>query len=140
MLIYLASPYTPVGSFNLSQKKLLQAERFEQVCKIAARIMMDCGHQVFSPIAHSHPIELYGKTPSTEGFWLAQDFAILDHCDEMWIATISGWEQSSGVKKEWERAVWHGIPVKLYNIYTGELTNAPNPVPRNDTPQQVCAA
>lgn len=137
MLVYLASPYSVVGRYPEWQKKKIKQERFEKVCWAACKVM-EMGHEVFCPIAHSHPIEIYGKTPSDEAFWLKQDFAILNHCDEMWIVTILGWEQSSGIKKEMQRARWHGIPVKLFNIWTGETTDAPDTLSANDTQKPLC--
>ena len=112
-LIYLASPYSkyPEG----------RQKAFEEVCAKTAELMQ-IGYKVFSPIAHSHPIEQYGKIPSSVGthdFWLRQDFAILDMSDELWVYKMPGWEDSYGVNAEIERAKDLDIPVKYISYHGG---------------------
>jgi hypothetical protein len=104
MLIYLASPY----SAPTEQER---KHRFELVCKKAAQLMLD-GNQVFCPIAHSHPIETLGMD-HMEGhdFWLHQDFAILRHCEAMFVYKLPGWTLSRGVAAEIEYAEKLGIPI-----------------------------
>lgn len=73
---------------------------------------MEHGVMVFCPIAHSHAIETEGMDSVKDGdFWLEQDFAILDRCDELWVYKMPGWEESYGVQKEMERAYKQSIPV-----------------------------
>lgn len=139
MLIYLASPYTPRDVHDPVEKTWLKEERFKEVCKIAAKIMIS-GYQVFSPIAHSHPIEFYGKTPGDEEFWLGQDFSILQHCSQMWIAMLPGWELSSGVKRERAFCADRNIPVRFYNVHSGGISDAPYLVPKYDPQIEVRSA
>ncbi len=124
MFIYLASPYTILNQGLVAPaiiKKLKEA-RFQDVCKKAAELMQN-GHQVFCPIAHSHPIELYGMDEVKSGdFWLEQDFAILIHCDELWVYMLPGWDKSSGVKREVAFAARYNIPVKYLNDGVFPLT------------------
>jgi hypothetical protein len=103
-LVYLASPYSrfPGG----------REQAFKLVCQKAAQLM-EQGVSVFCPIAHSHPIEVEGMSKIQDGdFWLKQDFAVLDKCDELWVYKMPGWDTSYGVEKEIERAQWEGIPIK----------------------------
>ena len=113
MLIYLASPYTVHGDHSEEMHKELREKRFRRVCRKAAELMQ-YGHQVFCPIAHSHPIEVHGME-EREGhdFWLKQDFAVLRHADAMYIYCIEGWKQSRGIKAEIEFADAHQIPITL---------------------------
>lgn len=112
MLIYLASPYSPVGNFSEDTKRAMKEYRFHDVCEVAARLM-EQGHEIFCPIAHSHPIEVHGMDDIKDGdFWLKQDFAILIHCDELWVLKLNGWNTSHGISEEVKFAKWHGIPVK----------------------------
>ena len=105
MKIYLASPYShPLESV----RKL----RFETVCKEAAELM-EQGHIVFSPIAHSHPISKYLDNPNDGDFYLKQDLALLTMFDEMWVLTIDGFQESDGVRQEMEFAEKHNIRVRL---------------------------
>jgi hypothetical protein len=114
-LVYLANPYTSyLGS---------RSEAFQRVCRMAAQIMMDepttC---VFSPIAHSHSIEVESDLGVQSGdWWLDRMFPILDRCDELWVYKMPGWELSYGVGKEIECARKRNIPVKFieYNEQAG---------------------
>jgi hypothetical protein len=105
MLVYLAVPYShPSAS--------IRQERFERVNEVAARMMQD-GIAVFSPISHSHPIEMHmnGVKLCWE-FWQNQDLPILKACDELWVLTIDGWLESVGVTGEIEHAEALGIPIR----------------------------
>lgn len=103
-LIYLASPYT-------HSNPMVKAQRYEAACRAAGKLMKQ-GLCVFSPIAHSHPIELYFEDGKAEGmeFWLRQDFAILGSCSKMLVLTLDGWAASKGVAAELEFCKAHNIP------------------------------
>jgi len=105
-LTYLASPYSSGGAGLLERQR-----RFEKVCKIAAALMRK-GENIFCPIAHSHPIEIYGMT-TVEGhdFWLKQDFAVLAKCTKMVVVKMATWEQSVGIARELALAKHIGIPI-----------------------------
>lgn len=114
-LVYLCNPYTSyLGS---------RSEAFQRVCRMAAQIMMDDPNvSVFSPIAHSHSIEVESDLGVQSGdWWLERDYPILDKCDEVWVYKMPGWETSYGVGKEIIRAQRLGIPVKFieYNEQAG---------------------
>jgi hypothetical protein len=106
-LIYLASPYSQGGA---SANK--RTRRFKQACKKAAELMQ-AGHNVFCPIAHSHPIEIHGL-PTVEGhdFWLKQDFAVLEKCTKLVVYKMPGWNKSVGIGEEIKFAEAHGIPIE----------------------------
>lgn len=104
-LVYLASPYSKFpGGVDVA---------FELACQKAAEVM-SMGHNVFCPIAHSHPIEVYGMDgeKGDHNFWLKQDFAVLDRCDELWVYMMPGWSESYGVTKEIERAKRLKLPIE----------------------------
>ena len=91
--IYLACPYRH-NDFSVMEK------RVENVNIIAAKLMLQ-GHVVFSPISHSHPIEMTGlKLPQGWEFWSKQDLPFLEWCDELYVATLPGWHISEGVRAE----------------------------------------
>ena len=111
MFIYLASPYSAPKEMDEEAAEELRETRFYRACRKAAELM-EYGHQVFCPIAHSHPIEFYGMNEIHSGeFWLKQDFAILKHVDAMYVYQMKGWEQSKGIRAEIEFALAHNIPV-----------------------------
>lgn len=102
-LIYLATPY---GGYKGSRE-----EAYRLACLKAAELM-DQGYLVFSPIAHSHSIDIETGNYRDPKFWLRQDFAILACCDELWIYKLPGWDTSYGVAEEIKFAKACGIFVK----------------------------
>lgn len=104
-MIYLASPYSkyPHG----------RHAAFVAVTQKAAELILE-GNIVFCPIAHTHPIEMYSehKMPDDGDFWLRQDFAILQHCDELVVYCMPGWTESYGVGEEITYAKKNNIPIR----------------------------
>jgi hypothetical protein len=103
-LTYLASPYS-------NPSPLIRESRFRQACEVAARLM-DRGENVFSPIAHSHPIDLHFTAPRSGDFWLKQDIEILRHASVLKVLMLEGWMESAGIKREVSVARANGIPVE----------------------------
>lgn len=120
MLIYIASPYT---SYEGSR-----SEAYQQVCMKVGELMKEYpGYAFFCPIAHSHAIEIESDLGIQTGdWWLNQDFAILNFCDELWVYQLSGWDKSYGVGKEIEFALDHKITTKFLNY---EPTRTIDPAP-----------
>lgn len=103
-VIYLASPYS-------HKDPVVRLQRFQMACESAAKLMEE-GKVVFSPIAHSHPIEAYGMGEIKDAnFWLHQDFAILSRCDEMYVLMLDGWKESYGVNREIDFANERGMKI-----------------------------
>lgn len=103
--IYLASPYS-------SQDSAVRQDRYEEACKKAAELMSQ-GYNVFSPIAHSHPISQHIGNGLDHDFWLSQDLSFLESwADEMWVLMLPGWEESIGIWKEVNFATEKGIKIK----------------------------
>jgi hypothetical protein len=70
----------------------VRQERFEAVCRAAA-VLSRRGHVVFWPIAHSHGIGQQGQ-PGDWNFWERHDRRLLAACDELWVLTLDGWQES----------------------------------------------
>jgi hypothetical protein len=104
MLVYLASPYS-------HHDPAVMEHRFEVACKVAGALMLR-GSTVFAPIAHSHPIGQIIDKPTDHEFWMRQDFAVLQHCAEMVVLMIDGWDRSRGVREEIEFCNTYGIPIR----------------------------
>lgn len=84
--IYLAIPYT--GMYESS---------YEQANKASIKILK-MGHNVFSPITHSHPLSKNypgAEIPTNWDFWKKIDYQFIDWADEVWVC----------VPKEGEKAV-----------------------------------
>ncbi len=90
-MIYLASPYS-------HDDALVRETRFRMVCRVAARLMRH-GEQVFSPIAHTHPIAEFGLPKGWE-YWEEFDRWFIERCDEVVVLMIDGWKTSRGVRAE----------------------------------------
>jgi nucleoside 2-deoxyribosyltransferase len=102
-LWYLASPYS---KFEKGHE-----EAFKEAAKAAATLLKR-GLRVFSPIAHSHPIAVYGDIDKVDhDFWLRLDIAILDECDGLLVVMMPGWKESLGVQAEISHAEKTGKPV-----------------------------
>lgn len=106
-MIYLASPYTHPDSE-------VRRQRFEAACRAAAELIR-MGKTVFSPIAHSHAICLYGL-PLDWRFWERHDRRYLEMCDEVVVLMLDGWRESAGVQAEIEIAQSLGKPVSYLGL------------------------
>ena len=104
-LSYLASPYTHADP-------QVRQDRYVAACKKAAELML-AGKVIFCPIAHSHPIaEQMPEGMAVDGvFWKNQDAPYVEMCDELIVLMLPGWELSSGIKHEVERANERGLKV-----------------------------
>lgn len=91
-LCYLATPY--------SKYHLGIEAAFVHASEIAARLLTQ-GVRVYSPIAHTHPLAVYGKLdPLDHKIWLPFDEAMMDAADCLVVARMPGWAESFGVKHE----------------------------------------
>jgi len=112
-LIYLASPYSHAYCG-------VMADRFRDVCSAASRLMRD-GYNIFSPIAHTHPIALAGGLPTDFDYWQKYDEIILSRCDRLVVLMLDGWEKSNGIAMEIKIAKRIGIPVEYIDADTLEV-------------------
>src|SRR5687768_4118065 len=98
ILTYLAAPYS-------HPDRKVRKKRFVAACRAADALMRE-GLVVFSPLSHSHPIEVYREDGKIDGFdyWMAQDLPWLDRCDVLVSYTTEGWDSSKGMAAEFERA------------------------------------
>ena len=110
-MIYLASPYS-------DEDPEIMEFRFQAVCEAASKLMLK-GINVFSPIAHTHPIAQYGL-PKGFDFWERYDEWFLQHCNEMLILLIDGWGSSKGIHEERKIMNQLGKPVRFVTV-DGEI-------------------
>ena len=114
--IYLASPYW-------DSDPNIRSFRFKRACHVAAELMRR-KYIVFSPIAHSHPINKYGELggAATYGLWMMQDLPFVKWADELWIITLGGYSESKGIGIEMRYARKLGKPIKYIEPITLCLT------------------
>ncbi len=115
--IYLASPYRHPDAE-------VREKRFIRAC-IQAGLMMKAGLLVYSPIAHSHPIETiaYGGVEQGIEFWMEQDLPMLKMCSMMQILMLDGWNESKGIRREVNHAIENEIFIG--HIDEGDIMNLP---------------
>lgn len=91
-LVYLATPYSkyPFG---------IEAA-FREAASIACALMKT--HiKVYSPIAHTHPLAVYGKLdPLDHAIWLPFDEAMMEASDALVVTHMDGWADSYGIQHE----------------------------------------
>lgn len=92
-LAYLATPYSKYEGGNLELA-------FREAARLAAQLMQ-CGVIVYSPIAHTHPLAIYGDVdPLDHDIWLPFDEAMMQRCDVLIVAQMNGWKDSKGINHE----------------------------------------
>lgn len=101
--IYIASPYS-------HQSARVREGRFRAVCRYAGKCLAK-GEDVFSPIAHTHPIAEFFSLPQGWEFWKKVDTTMVRMAKELRVLMLPGWETSVGVEAEVELANQLGIPV-----------------------------
>lgn len=85
-MIYLASPYS-------HPDPQVRAARHVAICKVAAYLMEQLDLVVYSPIAHSHPIERHLRRPQPHDWWMQQCIAMLRRADAVYVLQLPGWEE-----------------------------------------------
>ena len=109
MKVYLATPYT--GTWRK------QEARAEVADKVGAKIMLNYGYAVFSPISQSHRVSRYlSEETDNWDFWQRQDLPFLEVCDELWVILADGTKESVGVRAEIKAALSLRIPVRYITI------------------------
>jgi Domain of unknown function (DUF1937) len=106
-LAYLATPYSHSTLATQFQRHIL-------ACQVAGALVQQ-GHLVFCPIAHSHAIGQVSDIGGTWELWQTFCTEMVERCDELWIATISGWKDSKGIAAETAIAHDLGKPIYLLN-------------------------
>lgn len=102
-LHYLASPYTlyPHG----------MDAAYRLACENAA-LLIKVGYAVFSPIAHGEGLVWHGGLDATDhDLWMRIDEPFMQKCDALVMLEADGWQNSKGMKREYEFFHAAGKPV-----------------------------
>jgi hypothetical protein len=105
-IIYLAAPYWHADPW-------VRQRRFDSVTIAAAQLVQQ-GKLVFSPLTHSHPIDLVLRDRKVEipnEYWVSYDEAFMEFCSEMVVLKLGGWRESKGVARETAFFMERGRPV-----------------------------
>lgn len=93
-LCYLATPYS-------KYKKGIHLA-FVEASVFAARLMQQ-GVKVYSPIAHTHSLAVYGNIDLlNHEIWLPFDHALMSLCEALLVVEMDGWKESKGIQYEIE--------------------------------------
>lgn len=75
---------------------------FAAACKSTAALVR-AGVPVFSPIAHSHPVALYGGLdPLDHAIWLPADAPLMKAAGGLIVVMLPSWRESVGLRHEIE--------------------------------------
>lgn len=114
MFWYIATPYSKHSAGIVAA--------FEDAARLTARLI-NAGHAVFSPIAHSHPVAILGGIdPLDHKIWLAIDEHMMRAADALLVADMDGWRESDGVAHEIAFFVSSGKPVLYLDCETLEIS------------------
>ena len=103
--IYLAGPYT-------HEDPRVMEERYRILTQIATNLV-SLGYLVFSPITHSHPINLRLNIFEFAHWRIYDLVMIAEWADEVWIVPMEGWQNSIGVTGESDFAIKIGKDAKV---------------------------
>src|SRR5262245_23039352 len=88
-------------------------------CEQAA-LLVKAGVPVYSPIAHTHPIAIYGDLdPLDHSIWLEADRTFMEAAKALIVCKMPGWEDSYGIAVEVDYFRHAGKPV--YYMEPGEV-------------------
>lgn len=108
--IYLASPYTH-EDFDVRERRY-------KLAVSATNHLMNKGLVVYSPISHSHHIDLFHPDDSRgHEFWMKQCITMLDSAESLMVLKLKGWDTSKGVAMEIAHAQKIGIPIEFMSYY-----------------------
>lgn len=124
-LIYLATPY--------STYKVGHDKAFQHACLAAATLIRQ-GVHCYCPIAHTHPIADYGMIDKLDhSIWLALDSKLLVLCNALVISDMPGWQESRGVRFEWQHFKDRSKPIYIGCNLHSNLS--PHIAPLTEEPQ-----
>ena len=108
-LIYMAAPFSdPEPEVSL--------RRLDRVNGYATHLLSR-GVIAFSPLSHGAPLD---SPDIPNHVWYEFGLRIMEGCDELYLLALEGWQNSEGVRLEFERACKLDIPVYVVGPDTYE--------------------
>lgn len=92
--------------------------RYHAAMRATARYLRQ-GHPIYSPITHCHCLPGMEAQRGDLSFWLPHCLSMLRCAQEMWVLTLDGWQESTGVAGEIKAAHEWSIPVLLKEPQNG---------------------
>ena len=73
---------------------------FREAARLVAKLLC-AGVNAYSPIAHTHPVAIYGGLDLLDhAIWLPFDELMMHRCDALIVAHVDGWQESKGIAHE----------------------------------------
>ena len=117
--VYLATPYSKYKGGDLEAA-------FRDAAAIAGELLRR-GVSIYSPIAHTHPIAVYGGIdPADHDIWLPFDMAMMRACEALLVAQMDGWENSYGMAYEIDVFRAAGKPIYYLDPETMSVSQQPH--------------
>lgn len=113
--IYLAIPYTGIEESSFNQANAGMA------------LILNKGHNVFSPISHGHTMSKNFNIPGTWEYWAKRDYQFIDWADEVWLlipkesTNLELVLKSKGVMAELQYAADNKKILKFFRIIDGQI-------------------
>lgn len=104
--LYIASPYT-------HDDPVIRQRRYEKALDFTAWLAVTYRLWGFSPIVHSHNMDLQLKPEYDHTFWLTWGKTMLIPSTGLMVFQIEGWEKSAGVDEEIALAREIGKPIYM---------------------------
>ena len=114
-LWYFAHPYTCKDADG--QYVPAGEEANFRICCIRSGRLMEAGYNIYSPIAHTHPIHVSSPTflaCHEHQTWYELDNEFMDRTEWSGIIMAPGWPHSKGCVAERDQFVARGLPIKFY--------------------------
>lgn len=128
-LCYLATPYSKYKGGDI-------VTAFQHAAALAAKLLRS-GVKVYSPIAHTHPLAIFGNLdPLDHSIWLPFDEAMMEACGVLLVAHMDGWEESKGIAHEIEFFASRGKPIFDLNPETMTMAKRPHALAHDKTRSQ----
>jgi len=109
-MIYLASPYSAVGSFTPSEELQIRERRYAFTL-YAQMHLFNYGYPIFSTIVHTHVTCKRYRLPADADYWKRYNHHMIDLSKALFVLNLEGWDLSSGVKDEIDYAGSIGLPI-----------------------------
>lgn len=109
---YFAHPYTCRDEDGKRDFRGQQAN-FNMCCYRSAQLIMQ-GYNIYSPICHSHPIQM-AHPKLQDDVWYRLDNEFIDSTNWVGIILAPQWETSDGCVQERQRIAKQGGEVKYYS-------------------------
>lgn len=111
-LIYLATPYSAYEwGIEFAWKD----------ASALAGALLKKGLNIYSPVAHTHPIAIYGNiNPLDHETWMRFDAAMVKKSDVLLVAKMRGWGESKGIAIEIEAFQKMNKPIYMLDQWSLE--------------------